>query len=75
MCALMWAGWLAHGWRGDMLLHQKRILWKKYFKGVRNKCIENPMELQKGLHIMKAVVPLVRDNITLIPRSGKEIMI
>jgi hypothetical protein len=27
------------------------------------------------LHIMKAVVPLVRDNITLIPRSGKEIMI
>jgi hypothetical protein len=22
MHALMWAGWLVHGWRGEMLLHQ-----------------------------------------------------
>jgi hypothetical protein len=53
-------------------------LWKKYFRGARNRCIDNLMESQKGSHIwklLKSVTPLVRSKLTWIPGNGKEISI
>jgi hypothetical protein len=54
----------------------KKILWKKYFRGARNRYRENLMESQKGSHIwklLKSVNPLARSKLTWIPGNGKEI--
>jgi hypothetical protein len=45
----------------------KKILWKKYFKGARNRCLENLVEPQKGSHIwklLKSIDPLLCSRIT-----------
>jgi hypothetical protein len=49
-------------------------LMKKYFRGTRTRCLENPMEPQKGSHIwklLKSMAPLVRSKITWIPGNKK----
>jgi hypothetical protein len=56
----------------------KKVLWKKYFKGSRMRCIDSPLESQKGSHIMKLIavmIPLIRAKITWIPGNGKKIQI
>jgi len=56
----------------------KKILWMKYFKGTKKRCIEAIEENQRGSKIwklLKSIVPLNRSKLTWIPRNGKDISI
>jgi hypothetical protein len=56
----------------------KEALWKKYFRGVRKRCIENPCREAKGSPIFtlcKKVLALFTPQLTWVPRNRKKIKI
>jgi hypothetical protein len=62
---------------GD-LAWSKEALWKKYFRGARERCLENPCREVKGsplFSLCKKSMALFTPHLTWVPRSGKKIKI
>jgi hypothetical protein len=53
----------------------KSALWKKYFKGPRERCLESSYRLSKGspfFTLSKKVLPLFIPHLTWVPRNGRK---
>jgi hypothetical protein len=56
----------------------KEALWKKYFRGTRKRCIENPCRETKGspiYNLCKKAMDLFTPHLTWVPGNGKKIKI
>jgi hypothetical protein len=56
----------------------KRVLWKKYFQGLRKKCLDHPTKVEKGFPIFSLFQKALnhfKPHLTWILGNGKEIKV
>jgi ribonuclease HI/exonuclease III len=60
------------------LTWSKKALWRKYFRGPRDRCLELPSKEVKSspsFALCKKVIPLFAPHLTWVPKNGKKIRI
>ena len=60
------------------LTWSKKALWRKYFRGPRDRCLELPSKEVKSspsFALCKKVIPLFASHLTWVPKNGKKIRI